>query len=165
MLVYRASRRHRELFDPLDSAASVARDGWRFNDKNCPIIYAAEVQSLAILEVVSRPGWQAVNEIAIAALSIPDQSIVSLDDLDLVLPTNWNVRPVGSNAQSIGREFLSAVGRAAADGRQICGLRVPSVISTADHNVLLDPRQASHYAIAEWVRIPFNWLVGTATNG
>ena len=164
MLVYRASRRPRNSFDPLVSQASVARDGWRFNDKRCPILYAAEVQSLAILEVVSRPGWQTVTELTIAALAVPEGSVVDLDDLGMILPTNWNVRPVGPNAQSIGREFLTAVDRAAADGQQVCGLRVPSVISTADHNVLLDPRQASDYSIAEWVRLPFNWLVQTATS-
>lgn len=63
------------------------------------------MQSLAILEVVSRPGWQTVQELTIAALSIPDGSVVGLDDLGLLLPTNWNVRPLGPNAQSIGREF------------------------------------------------------------
>jgi len=26
----------------------VTRDGWRFNDKRCPILYASEVQSLAL---------------------------------------------------------------------------------------------------------------------
>jgi len=165
MLVYRASRRPKELFDPLDSQASVARDGWRFNDKNCSIIYTAEVQSLAILEVVSRPGWETVNELIIAVISIPDESVVGLDDLGLVLPTNWNVRPVGPNAQNIGREFLAAVDLATGKDEQICGLKVPSVISTTDQNVLLDPRQVSHYSISEWVRIPFNWLVKTETSG
>ena len=164
MLVYRASRRPRDAFDPLDSFASVARDGWRFNDKRCPILYTAEVQSLAILEVVSRPGWQTVQELTIAAVAIPDGSVLDLDDLNLTLPTNWNMRPVGPNAQSIGREFLAAVDRAAADGQQVCGLRVPSVISTTDYNVLLDPRQVNQYSIADWVRLPFNWLVETPTS-
>jgi RES domain-containing protein len=163
MLVYRASRKPRSAFEPLDASASVARDGWRFNDKRSPILYAAEVQSLAILEVVSRPGWSHLTELTIAAIEVPERSIVDLDDLDFLLPTNWNVRPAGPNAQSIGGEFLKAVDQAAKDGRQICGLRVPSVISTTDCNVLLDPRQCDQYDIAEWTRIPFNWLVATAT--
>jgi hypothetical protein len=41
---------------------------------------------LAILELVSIPGWQMVNELMLAALSMLDESIVSLDDLDLVSP-------------------------------------------------------------------------------
>ena len=121
------------------------------------------MQSLAILEVVSRPGWSTVGELTIAAIAVPEGSVVSLEDLGLLLPTNWNVRPVGPNAQSIGGEFLKAVDRAATEGHLICGVRVPSVISTTDFNVLLDPRQRELYRIAEWVRIPFNWLVGTAT--
>ncbi len=61
---------------------------------------------------MSRPGWQTDHELTIAALAIPDGSVVHLDDLELILPTSWNVRPVGPNAQSIGREFLAAVDRA-----------------------------------------------------
>lgn len=161
--MYRASRKARAAVDPLDASASVARDGWRFNDKRSAILYAAQVQSLAILEVVSRPGWSTVGELTIAAIAVPEGSVVSLEDLGLLLPTNWNVRPVGPNAQSIGGEFLKAVDLAATEGRLICGVLVPSVISTTDFNVLLDPRQRELYRIAEWVRIPFNWLVGTAT--
>lgn len=163
MYVYRASRRPRSDFDPLDASASVARDGWRFNDKRSPILYGAEVQSLAILEVASRPGWSSLAELTIAAISVPNGSVVSLEDLGILLPTNWNVRPAGANAQSIGGEFLKAVDQAHAAGKQICGVRVPSVISTTDCNVLLDPRQRDRCKIADWTRIPFNWLVATAT--
>jgi RES domain-containing protein len=163
MLVYRASRKPRSAFDPLDASASVARAGWRFNDKRSAILYTAEVQSLAILEVVSRPGWGTVAELTIAAIAVPEGSVLSLKELGLLLPTNWNVRPVGPNAQSIGGEFLKAVDLAATEGRQICGVRVPSVISTTDCNILLDPRQLENYRIADWARIPFNWLVATAT--
>lgn len=163
MLVYRASRRPKKDFDPLDSSASVARDGWRYNDNRTEILYTAGVQSLATLEVVARPGWNAVKELTIASIEIPDGSIVGLDDLGIVLPSNWNVRPAAPNAQAIGAEFLSAVDKAKTAGTRICGLRVPSVISTADYNVLLDPRQKSNYAVAGWARIPFDWLKGTAT--
>jgi RES domain-containing protein len=163
MLVYRASRKPRSAFDPLDASASVARAGWRFNDKRSAILYAAEVQSLAMLEVVSRPGWSTVAELTVAAIAVPEGSVVSLEELGLLLPTNWNVRPAGPNAQRIGGEFLKVVDQAAAEGRQICGVQVPSVISTTDCNILLDPRQREKYRVDDWVRIPFNWLVGTAT--
>ena len=156
MLVYRASRKSRSAFNPLDARGSVDRAGWRFNDKRSAILYTAEVQSLAILEVVSRPGWTTLAELTIAAIAVPEESVVSPDDLGLLLPTNWNVRPAGPNAQSIGGEFLKAVDQAAKEGRQIFGVRVPSVISTTDCNVLLDPRQRENYRIADWGRIPFN---------
>ncbi len=163
MLVFRASRRPRAGFDPLDSRASVARDGWRFNDKRSEILYTSELQSLAILEVAARPGWDTVSELTIAAIQVPDGTVVDLDDLGIVLPSNWNLRPAGPNAQRIGGEFRAAVDREVAAGRQVCGLRVPSVISTTDHNVLLDPRQKASYAVASWACVPFDWLVGTAT--
>lgn len=163
MLVYRASRRTRAAFDPLDSSASVARDGWRFNDKRSEILYTAEVQSLSILEVAARPGWDTVTGLTIAAIEVLDGTVLDLSDLGIVLPSNWNVRPAAPNAQGIGGEFLAAVERAAAAGRQVCGVRVPSVIGTTDYNVLLDPRQKTNFSVASWSRIPFNWLVGTAT--
>jgi RES domain-containing protein len=161
--VYRATRKPRALFDPLDSSASVSRDGWRYNDNRTEILYAAEVEALAILEVVGRPGWETVAELTIAAVEVPDGSIVKLSDVAITLPSNWNQRPAARNAQRIGAEFLAAVDRAATQGRIVCGLRVPSVISTSDHNVLLDPRQKSAYRIGEWSRIPFDWLISTAT--
>ena len=163
MLVYRASRHPRAAFDPLDSSASVARDGWRFNDNRSEILYTAEVQALSILEVVARPGWGTVAELTFAAIEVPDGSIVDLSSLGISLPSNWNMRPAAPNAQSIGGEFLAAVDREVAAGRRVCGLRVASVISTTDHNVLLDPRQKASYTVAAWSRIPFNWLVGMAT--
>jgi RES domain-containing protein len=163
MKVYRASRRPQSAFDPLDASSSVARDGWRFNDRKHPILYTAEVQSLAILEVVARPNWSSQTEICVACLRVPEGSLVDLVDLALTLPSNWNVRPAAANAQRLGAEFLEAVDKAEAAGRRICGLRVPSVISSVDHNMLLDPRQVAEYTIDSWARIPFDWLMSTPT--
>ncbi|MGH8681875.1 MAG: RES family NAD+ phosphorylase [Burkholderiales bacterium] len=163
MRVYRASRKPRAQFDPRDSSASVARDGWRYNDNRTEILYASEVEALAILEIVARPGWETVVELNVAAIEVPDGSIVNLSDLAITLPSNWNQRPAARNAQRIGAEFLMAVDRARPEGRTVCGLRVPSVISKTDHNVLLDPRQKSAYRIVDWSLIPFDWLIATST--
>jgi RES domain-containing protein len=163
MDVFRASRRERSSFDPLDSSASVARDGWRFNDRSTEILYTAGVEALATLEVTARPGWHLVKELTIATIEVPDGSIVDLATLGITLPSNWNVRPAARNAQSIGREFLAAVDRFAAAGQEVCGVAVPSVASTTDMNVLLDPRQKAKYRVSSWARIPFDWLVETAT--
>ena len=57
-----------------------------------------------------RPGWATLAELTIAAIAVPEGSILSLEELGLQLPTNWNVRPAGPNAQRIGGEFLKAVG-------------------------------------------------------
>ncbi len=91
--------------------------------------------------MVNHPGWATVAELTIAAIAVPEGSVLSLEELGLLLTSNWNVRPVGPNAQRIGAEFLKAVDQAAREGRLTCGVRVPSVISTMDWHVLLDPRQ------------------------
>jgi RES domain-containing protein len=163
MRVYRASRKPRSSFDPLDSSASTARDGWRFNDRRTQIIYSAEVEALAILEVVARPGWENVHELTVAAIEVPDDSVVDLGTLGISLPANWNQRPVARNAQRVGAEFLAAVDRQSTQAQRICGLRVPSVVSSSDYSVLLDPRQKSSYRIAAWSRIPFDWLLNSAS--
>lgn len=160
--VYRATRRPAG-FDPLDASASVARDGWRFNDRETPILYAASVQSLAILEVVARPGWESVRELAIHPIDIPPGSIATLEQLDITLPSNWNNRPSASAARRVGRRFLSAVDAARGAGQSLCGVLVPSVISTTDFNVLLDPRQAGSFTAGRPAMIAFDWLAGTGT--
>jgi RES domain-containing protein len=162
MLVFRASRKPRRLFDALDSSASIARDGWRFNDRRSEILYSAEVEALAILEVVARPGWENVAELTIAAIEVPDDAVVNLDTLGIALPSNWSQRPAARSAQRIAAEFLAAVDAASKQNRTLCGVRVPSVISSTDRNVLLDPRQKSKYRVVAWSRVAFDWLLGTA---
>lgn len=159
--VYRASPFPGQ-FDPLEAAPSVARGGWRFNDQDTPILYAAAVQSLAVLEVVARPRWASVKEIVVFPIEVPGD-IVTLADLGIVLPSNWNNRPAGHSARRVGREFLDAVDRAKASGLVISGVLVPSVISTTDNNVLLDPRQSSTFQLGQEIRNPFDWLAATAT--
>lgn len=159
--VYRASR-FAGRFNPLDASHSVTRGGWRFNDQDTPILYAAAVQSLAVLEVVARPGWTSVKEIAIYPIEVPGE-IMTLSHLGIVLPTNWNNRPSGQSARRVGREFLEAVDQAKESGRVISGALVPSVISTTDYNVLLDPRQARTFQLGQEVRLPFDWLSNSST--
>ncbi len=146
-------------FDPLDSRASVGGPaGWRFNDLNTEILYAAEVESLATLEVAIRPGWETIQQVLIATLEIPDGSLVDLSDLGLVLPRNWNTRPVAEESRGIAREFLDAVAALPAGQPRPVGLRVPSVLSSSDYNVLLDPARRGEYRAAITSRIPFNTL-------
>jgi RES domain-containing protein len=133
--------RARGAFDPLDSSGSVARGGWRYNDKQTEVLYVAAVQSLALLEVVLRPEMESVDQVTIATIEVRDGSVVDLESLQITLPTNWNARPVARDSQSIAGQFLSAV--QSERSSDICGVRVPSVIATEDSNVLLDPSRKS----------------------
>lgn len=151
-------------FDALDSSASVRGPrGWRFNDLGTEILYTAEVEALATLEVAVRPGFETIRQILIATIELPDDSVVDLATLGFVLPGNWNARPVADDSRTIAREFLDAIARLPAGSRRPLGVRVPSVLSASDHNVLLDPSRRRNYATTISNRIPFASLRATAS--
>lgn len=163
MKVYRASRYDPSTFDPLDSAPSVRGTlGWRFNDTKTEILYAAEVESLAVLEVAIRPGLHTISQIVVATIEIPDAAVVEPRDLKIILPSNWNARPAASDSRAIGRQFLDAIA-SIPPARRPVGLRVPSVLSGSDHNVLLDPSQKTRYTASISHLLPFRTLAGSAT--
>jgi RES domain-containing protein len=148
-------------FDALDSTGSVSGpQGWRFNDVKTEILYTAQVEALAILEVAVRPGWETIQQVLIATIEIPDDRVADLSDLGIVLPRNWNARPVAPDSRTIAREFLEAVAGLPAGAKPI-GLRVPSVLSSSDFNVLVDPSRKGDCTAAITSRIPFNTLRAT----
>lgn len=166
MKLYRARglRGARTDFNPLDASGSISGPkGWRFNDLATEILYTAEVEALAILEVAIRPGIESLKQILIASIEIPDDAIVNPRDLNIVLPRNWNARPVADDSRTIAREFLEAIAKLAAGRPRPVGLRVPSVLSSSDYNVLLDPRRKSEYRATMEGRIPFNSMLTTGS--
>ncbi len=163
MRVYRASRHDPMTFDPLDSAPSIRGSlGWRFNDTKTEILYAAEVESLAILEVAIRPGLHVINQIVVATIEIPDDAVVEPRDLKIILPSNWNARPAANDSRAVARQFLDAIASMPKTRRPV-GLRVPSVLSGSDHNVLLDPSQKARYRASISHLMPFRTLSGIST--
>jgi RES domain-containing protein len=162
--VYRARawRGGPKTFDPLDSTASIAGPkGWRYNDLSTEILYAAEVEALAILEVAVRPGWETIVEVFVATIQVPDGTLVNLSDLGIALPTHWNARPATDDTRLIAREFLDKI--AGISVARPMGLRVPSVISSTDFTVLVDPSRKDELSASITNRIPFNILRGTGS--
>ena len=165
MKLYRARawRGGPDTFDALDSAASISGPkGWRFNDLSTEILYAAEVEALATLEVAVRPGWDTIQHVLIATIDIPDDSLTELSDLGIVLPPHWNSRPVTDDSRIIAREFLDRIAGLPGAARPL-GLRVPSVLSSTDRNVLLDPSRKSDMTAMITGRISFNTLRATGS--
>lgn len=157
----RALRGGADAFNALDAAGSVAGPlGRRFNDPRTPILYTAEREALAVLEVAVRPGWESVREVLIAPIDIPDDSVADLAELGIELPADWNARPAAPAARSIARRFLET---AAARTVRPLGLRVPSVLSSSDYNVLLDPSRRDVYRAGPLHRLPFKTLVSTSS--
>ena len=161
MKLYRARawRGGPNTFDVLDSAPSIAGPkGWRFNDLTTEILYAAEVEALATLEVAVRPGWETIQQVLVATIEIPDDSLVNLSDLKILLPRNWNSRPATDDTRLIAREFLNTIASFPVGTARPIGLRVPSVLSSTDFNVLLDPSRKSEMSASITSKIPFNTL-------
>jgi RES domain-containing protein len=155
----RAWRAGPNTFDALDSAPSIAGpNGWRFNDLSTEILYAAEVEALATLEVAVRPGWDTIQQVLIATIEVPDDSLANLRDLGIILPNSWNARPATDDSRLIAGEFLNAIANLPPRAARPIGLRVPSVLSSTDFNVLLDPSRKSEMSAAITSRIPFNTL-------
>jgi RES domain-containing protein len=151
----RAWRGGPNTFDALDSVPSiVGPKGWRFNHLTTEILYAAEVEALAILEVAARPGWETIQQVLVATIEIPDGSLVNLSDLKILLPGNWNSRPATDDSRLIAREFLNTIASSAAGTARPIGLRVPSVLSSTDFNVLLDPSRKSEMSVSVTSKIP-----------
>jgi len=151
-------------FDALDSSGSVAGpNGWRFNDLKTEILYTAEVEALATLEVAVRPGFDTIHQILVATIDIPDDSVDDLATLKIHLPSNWNARPVSDDSRSIAREFLEAVANLPPTARKPVGVRVPSVLSASDYSILLDPSRKKEYRAAITNRVPFSTLRTTGS--
>ena len=157
----RALRGGATEFDALDASGSIAGPlGWRFNDPATPILYTAEREALAVLEVAVRPGWETVREVLIAPIDIPDDSIAGLGELGIELPADWSARPAAPAARRIARRFLES---AAHRTPRPLGLRVPSVLSSSDYNVLLDPASRRAYRAGPQHRLGFKALLGAAS--
>jgi RES domain-containing protein len=146
-------------FDPLDSAASIAGPkGWRFNDLSTEILYTAQVEALAILEVAVRPGWQTIEQVLVATIEIPSDVLALPEELGIRLPVNWNARPVADDSRQIARAFLNAVAGMPRGSKRPAGLLVPSVLSSTDFNVLLDPARKGECKAEITGRLPFRAL-------
>jgi hypothetical protein len=122
------------------------------------ILYAAEVEALATLEVVVRPGWKTIQQVLVATIEIADGCLANLSDLGIILPSNWNSRPATDDSRLIAREFLTAIASLPPAASRPLGVRVPSVLSSTDFNVLLDPSRKSEMSASITSRMPFNTL-------
>ena len=105
--------------------------GGRWNSPVVPMVYVAESQSLAVLEVLVHLDAPALLEKYVFVEVDVDAALVS--DLDRSsLSKNWQFDPVPEAIQAIGdRGVLSGASAV---------LRVPSVLVPGESNFLLNPR-------------------------
>lgn len=128
MLVYRLAR---EKFAGSLSGKGSALKGARWNPIGVELIYTASNRSLAMAEVAVHFTLATLPvDYMMVTIEIPDE--IAMAELELKdLPPNWNEFPHPSSTQIIGERFVAE--------NRYCVLKVPSVVTQGDYNLLLNP--------------------------
>jgi RES domain-containing protein len=104
--------------------------GGRWNSPGIPMIYAAQSQSLAALEMlVHLDSPNLLSRYLLFPVEI-DAALVTALDRSL-LPGNWRADPVPASVQSVGDAWATSLTSVA--------LSVPSVLVPGESNFLLNP--------------------------
>jgi RES domain-containing protein len=112
------------------SGNGAAIAGGRWNPIGMPALYASLNASTAVLEVlVHTSGFVPAANLYLVEVEIPDDLIRK--GYEPALPSDWNARTVPSSTIEVGRKWLS-------DGTSVA-MKVPSVVCSADWNVILNP--------------------------
>jgi len=104
--------------------------GGRWNPKGWEVVYTAESQSLALLELMVQDDPLRAHYVLIPA-QLPADLPETRIDVDQ-LPDDW--RTIDA------RDVLQALGLAWLEGGQTAVLNVPSAVVPAERNLLINPR-------------------------
>jgi RES domain-containing protein len=106
------------------------RFGGRWNSKGVAVVYLAQSQSLAALEIlVQIDSPPLLEHYAALPVSIDPNLITRIDTSSL--PKNWKTYPPPKRIRAIGNDWVAAARSAV--------LQVPSVIVPLESNYLLNP--------------------------
>ncbi|WP_259015882.1 RES family NAD+ phosphorylase [Emticicia fluvialis] len=147
MEVYRLSREKHA--SPL-SGKGAAMKGARWNSAGVELIYAAANRSLAMAEVAVHFTWATLPEdYVMISIDIPDD-IAIIEVAEAALPANWKDFPHPVSTQKFGDEFVY--------GNQYCVLRIPSVVTQGDFNLLINPnhKDFNRIEISKIEKFPFD---------
>ena len=111
--------------------------GGRWNPKGLSMVYTAQTQSLALLEMLVQDAPLHARYVMIPA-RVPEQSIEHIDQT--TLPADWRELSGRSDLQYIGAAWIHA-GTSAV-------LAVPSAVVPAEFNYLINPAHPD-YALLE----------------
>ena len=113
--------------------------GGRWNRPGVPMVYVAQSQSLAVLEVLVHLDSPALLGKYVLIEAEFDASLIQEADRSS-LPKNWQSDPVPETVQAIGDRWASSGSSAV--------LRVPSVLVPDESSFLLNPRHPDFAKIA-----------------
>lgn len=122
------------------------RFGGRWNSPGHPVIYTAESQALAALEIlVHLDSEKLLRHYFAIPVTIPPQLIERLSPSSL--PKNWRAYPVPRSTRAIGDTWLA---RATSPV-----LQVPSVVIPSESNFLLNPAHPHFRKLRPGKPVPF----------
>jgi RES domain-containing protein len=135
--------------EPLSGKGAAIR-GARWNSIGVELIYTALNRSLAMAEVAVHFSLATLpDDYTMMTINVPDDvSIKTLSKIDL--PKDWNLFPHPSSTQKIGDQFVLE--------NEYCVLKIPSVVTQGDYNVLINPNHPDYkrLSIVEIVQFPFD---------
>jgi|ERR1700730_2193404 len=103
----------------------------RWHTQGRPIVYCASSESLAVLELRVHIGSFLPHDgFAMHEIDFPDRLIETIDHQQL--PIGWNSVPHSHVSQAVGDAWLKQ--------RRSTALRVPSIQSNTEFNLLLNPK-------------------------
>ncbi|MDA3942517.1 MAG: RES family NAD+ phosphorylase [Bacteroidetes bacterium] len=144
------NRLSREKYADQLSGYGAALKGARWNSPGTEIIYTAGNRSLAMAEVLVHLSLSMLPlDFMMLTIFIPDDlEIFHLNINDL--PAYWNSFPHGRETQKIGDRFIFE--------KKYAVLKVPSVVTQGDFNVLINPAHPrfKQIAIVNKERFPFD---------
>lgn len=144
MEVFRLTRSKYD--DPLSGIGAALR-GARWNSLGVELLYTASNRSLAMAEVAVHLTLATLpKDFQMVTIEIPDDiRMIQLETCDL--SPNWNAFPPVRSSQSIGDNFVR-------EGSG-CILRLPSVVTKGDYNVLINPHHPDFKRIRMVAKEPF----------
>jgi RES domain-containing protein len=122
--------------------------GGRWNTPGTAIIYTAQSQALAVLEIlVHLDSPELLKAYVLFEVSMEESLVVDLDRS--ALPKNWRSEPPPARVQAMGDAWVESADSVV--------LRVPSVIVPGESNFLLNPRHPDFIRVQIAKPIPFQF--------
>lgn len=128
--------------------AGARKYGGRWNSAGLAVVYTAESQSLAVLEMlVHLDGPELLNEYVLIPVGMEERLVQSIATAEL--PKQWRTYPAPKQLREIGDQWLRA-------GASVA-LQVPSALLPAESNFLLNPNHSDFGKLAVGEPTPFQF--------
>lgn len=137
---------HRSFAKIAFTGEGARRFAGRWNSPGRPVIYTAQSQALAALEIlVHLDSEKLLRHYLAIPVTIPPHLIERLSPFSL--PKNWRAYPASRGTQAIGDAWLARAPSPV--------LQVPSVVIPSESNFLLNPAHSHFYKLRLGKPVPF----------